>query len=317
MFETPILFIIYNRPDTTHYVFETLRKIQPKKLYIFADGPNMSSQSDITLCLQTRAVPFISWDCEVKWWKVPENMGVRKGVSAAIDWFFQQEDEGIILNDDCLPDMSFFPYCAEMLERYRDNERIFSISGSCYDRKHITDDSYYFSRFCYTWGWATWKRAWKHYDKDLLDFPDQRHTGFIKKIFQQPYIQLYWIRRFETLYNDRRINMYVLQWMYAMWKMNALAITPTTNLITKMTSNKELNTLVNKSIAHIKTEPLQFPLKHPEVIEPNRKADTRILQRLARLSLSEAITFRRLAHKLSKAEIKFLKSNSTKSTPTE
>ena len=160
MFNTPILFIIFNRPDTAKKVFKKIQKIEPKQLFIAADGPRKNKPEDVELCKQTREIlNGINWDCELITLLREENVGCKKGPADAISWFFEHVEEGIILEDDCLPSDSFFPFCEELLEKYRYDTRIMHIGGSIQLPDYENPDSYYFSRLSHVWGWATWKRA--------------------------------------------------------------------------------------------------------------------------------------------------------------
>lgn len=166
MFETPILLMVFARPDTTKIVFERIREIKPKKLYIAADAPRQNREDEIFRAKQTREIfNNIDWDCKVEKLFRKENLGCGKAISGAISWFFEKEEYGIILEDDCLADKSFFDFAQEMLIKYKDDNRIGHISGNCYyPEKIIGNYSYNFSKICHIWGWATWKRVWQTFD---------------------------------------------------------------------------------------------------------------------------------------------------------
>ena len=176
MLNTPILFLIFNRPEITARVFQEIRKAKPKQIYIAADGPRIDHPDDTALCNKTRQIcDSIDWDCEVKTLFREENLGCQLAVSNAIDWFFKHESEGIILEDDCLPSQSFFHFCAELLDFYRDDEEIMCISGNNFQQGRGDDEeSYYFSRYPHCWGWATWRRAWNKYDHDMSRWKEFR-----------------------------------------------------------------------------------------------------------------------------------------------
>ena len=156
-----VLFIIFNRPETTQRVFDAIRLAKPTRLYIAADGPRENKTGEKELCEQARKIAQnVDWDCEVKTLFQKENLGCGKAVSHAISWFFENEDMGIILEDDCLPHQSFFKYCEELLEKYKNNDRIGIISGNNFQKKRkIGSFSYYFSDIVNIWGWATWARS--------------------------------------------------------------------------------------------------------------------------------------------------------------
>ena len=166
---SPILFLIFNRPETTKKVFSAIKEVQPPRLYIAADGPRSEQPDEADHCELARTIATkVDWDCEVKTLFRDQNLGIRIAVSQAIDWFFEQEPEGIILEDDCLPDQSFFWFCKELLEKYRNDTRIMHIGGTNFQfGKNRTNYSYYFSRYAHIWGWASWRRAWEYYDEKL------------------------------------------------------------------------------------------------------------------------------------------------------
>jgi hypothetical protein len=176
MFEicnTPVLFLIFNRPNTTEQVFEAIAKAKPRCLFVAADGPRTDKEGEAEKCQAVRdIIKRVDWDCEVKTLFREQNLGCKEAVSSAITWFFEQVEEGIILEDDCLPSDSFFSFCAELLEKYRDDKRIMMISGDNFqDGIQRGDASYYFSSVPWIWGWATWRRAWRLYDREMQTFP--------------------------------------------------------------------------------------------------------------------------------------------------
>ncbi len=172
-FERPILFIVFNRPETTRQVLAKLKAIQPRQLFVAADGPRKGHYSDEIACKAVRdLVEAIDWPVEVYTLFREENLGCGRAVSGAIDWFFDHVESGIILEDDCLPDLTFFPFCDNLLTKYRDDARIMHISGTSLTSCSADNDSYYFSKYEHIWGWATWKRAWSLYDFELKNYKD-------------------------------------------------------------------------------------------------------------------------------------------------
>jgi len=172
---TPVLFLVYKRPDTTRQVFEAIRQAKPPRLYVAADGPKKNVPGEAEKVKQVREIISngVDWDCEVKTLFRDENLGCKYGPVEGINWFFKNEEEGIILEDDTLPSQSFFWFCQELLERYKDDTRIMVISGDNF-QNGITRGtcSYYFSRYNHIWGWASWRRAWKYYSVDMKLWPD-------------------------------------------------------------------------------------------------------------------------------------------------
>ena len=194
LFDTPILFIIFNRPDTTQVVFNRIKEIKPKYLFIAADGPRLNVSDEVEKCEETREIiNQIDWDCELKTLFRDRNLGCGMGVSSAITWFFDYVEQGIILEDDCLPDLTFFEFTALMLEKYKDNNKIKMISGTNYFFNKVkSKESYYFSKCFFIWGWATWKRAWSEFDFDMKSWPKNKKKHFLQTIFENKKIYNYW-----------------------------------------------------------------------------------------------------------------------------
>lgn len=224
MFNTPILFIVFNRPEETQRVFEAIRVRKPKHLFIAADGPRINNHEDIQLCEETRKiVSNIDWECDIKTLYRNNNIGCGLGVSTAISWFFSQVDEGIILEDDCLPNESFFKFCSEMLKIYREDRNIMMVCGTSYQQNSLNHDTYYFSKYIHIWGWATWKRAWNNYSYHI------EQSNVIEKTFKSKREQLFWKNQFSLLQNG--LDTWDYQWMHCIWKNNGLSIIPWKNLI--------------------------------------------------------------------------------------
>ncbi|MDB5150052.1 MAG: nucleotide-diphospho-sugar transferase [Mucilaginibacter sp.] len=222
--------MIFNRPATTAIVFDKIKQQKPAKLYIAADGAREGNAKDIVNCKLTRnwVIESIDWDCEVKTLFRDHNIGCGKAVSQAISWFFTNEEYGIILEDDTVPDTSFFTFCTEMLVKYQHDHKIMHISG-CYFLKDLlpkTPQSYYFTKHIHVWGWATWKRAWENYDYDMQEWPQKKKA--LKKYFKN--YSKFWDKIFELVYT-KQIDTWDYQWMFCIFKNNGIALNPTTNLI--------------------------------------------------------------------------------------
>ncbi len=294
MFDTPILFIIFNRPDTTQEVFNAIRAIKPKKLYVTADGARKGNQNDLINCPKTREIMNIDWDCDLKTLYRDENLGCRNAVSDAITWFFNQEEKGIILEDDCLPDLSFFPFCEELLEKYKDDEQIMLISGDNFQNgKKQGEASYYFSRYNHIWGWASWRRVWEHYDVDMNTFPENKEKGFLNEIFSSKKARNYWLKRFEKAYNGE-INTWDYQWTYTIFSRNGISILPNVNLISNIGfGNQSTHTAkMNNKMANLPLGSITFPLTHPSEIKINLQADNYTFKTIFSPSLyKKALTY--------------------------
>jgi hypothetical protein len=278
--KTPIAFLIFNRPDTTEKVFTRIREAKPPKLLVVADGPRLDRIGEAQKCALTRAIiDRVDWECEVITNYSDINLGCKYRVSSGIDWIFQQVDEAIILEDDCLPDLSFFRYCEELLERYRDDTRIMFISGDNFQfGRKSTNDSYYFSRCINNtppiWGWATWRRSWQHYDVDLKLWKTIQDDNWLEDILEDRKIVKLWKQRFQSIY-DKSFDTWDFQLVFACWTQSGLIIQPNVNLISNIGYGSEAThskTLLTE-FANMLVEPMSFPMKHSEFMIRDAKAD--------------------------------------------
>lgn len=270
---TPVLFIIFTRKDTAEKVFEAIRKAAPSELYIAADGPRPNRPDDARRCMECRRiVEKVDWPCKVKTCFRENNLGCGLGVKAAIDWFFSEVEEGIILEDDCLPHPDFFLFCGKLLEYYRHDTRVMNISGNNFQFGQIVGDgSYYFSRYSYTWGWATWRRAWELFDFEMKTYPEFRAQNIIADIFQEREAQLRWTKLFDKVYHkDKNFSVWDIQWTYALFANNGLSISPNVNLISNI--GYESTHEMNRKIMGMPTAAIDN-LEHPRFMVPNRKSD--------------------------------------------
>lgn len=270
--DCPVLFLVFNRPDTTSVVFEAIRQAQPRRLYVAADGPRSGRPGEAQQCDEARAIATaVDWDCEVRTLFRDENLGCRRAVSGALDWFFSEEEYGIILEDDCLPSTSWFPFAQEMLDRFKNNERIMCIAANhFYEGQHHLEYSYFFSAYAHCWGWASWRRAWALYDRDMAAWPSLK----TKKKFPETIangsrlVRRYWRRIFDTAYEDKRVDSWAYRWLFSCWKHDGLTILPAHNLVSNLGFG-EMSThtsAVNSVIAAAGNGELDFPLKHPPTV---------------------------------------------------
>lgn len=282
MYNTPILFLIFNRPDTTQRVFDVLRRQQPKRLYVAGDGPRKHKPGEAELCRETREIiKQVDWDCEVHTLFREENLGCKLAVSSAITWFFGQEEQGIILEDDCLPHPSFFPYCEELLERYKDDDRIGHISGNCYFPELLpSGQSYDFSALPHIWGWATWRRVWEQYD---VDFPYWRNRTQRNRLFTSQRDRIYFSSFLsDTLAGKHGINAWSPQYVFTLRLQSQLSIYPSVNMVTNIGLHVEDATHTQKG-SRTEAGALQemtFPLKHPTGITRNKELDNKTFRKL-------------------------------------
>jgi len=264
--ETPILFVIFNRPETSQQVFDRIKEVRPKQLFVAADGPRANNVNDLISCNQTRKIiNQIDWPCQLKTLFRDENIGCGLGVSSSITWFFEHVEYGIILEDDCLPDLSFFNYCQELLIKYKDNKDIFLISGTNMQNGNKRGDgSYFFSYYCITWGWASWRRAWQHFDYEMEDVEESMNNGSLNHFFQSNDEKNYWKGKLAEVQKFRGY-IWDYQWFYDIWKNKGVGITPNINLVMNLGfRNNATHSFLHDSIREpLVTDSIRFPLIHP------------------------------------------------------
>ena len=270
MFNVPILLLVFNRPGNTRIVFEEVRKIKPAYIYLAADGPRESKPGEKEICDDVRNIVLsgIDWECEVKTLLRDENLGCGKAVSESITWFFEHVKSGIILEDDCLPDSSFFFFCEEMLSRYSFDERIMHISGDNFQSGiwRGTGD-YYFSKYTHIWGWATWKRAWSHYDFEIKEWPAFKADNHFLAMCDNSEKQIaFWVEIFNAVF-EKKIDTWDYQWLFTVWLNRGLSILPNKNLIRNIgfgidaTHTTVDNELINKLVLE-KLDTYLSPVEH-------------------------------------------------------
>ena len=260
-----VLFLIFNRPEITQRVFEAIHEARPPRLYIASDGPRLNKGEEAKRVERTRKLVLdnIDWECEVKTLFRKENLGCGKAVSSAITWFFDQEADGIIIEDDCLPNRTFFNFCEELLDCYRDNKRVMHISGDQFISYFDNGASYYFAKIQHCWGWASWADRWEDYDFSLKGFK----TKNLRNFSENENVQKYWFDILKKM-GKKEIDTWDYQWVFAIVLKNGLCINPTKNLISNIgfgsdsthTPDKD-NRLANMSTYDIKE------IIHPKKIE--------------------------------------------------
>lgn len=276
--KTPVVLMAFNRVDTTEKIFEAIRQAKPPKLLVIADSPRANKPDEADKCAAVRAiVERVDWDCEVFKYYPSTNLGPKKCIPTGLDWVFSLVEEAIILEHDCLPNPTFFRFCEELLDYYRNDWRVMSVCGLNiqFDRQ-VTKYSYYFSRYYHCWGWATWRRAWQHYDLHMKLWPQVLNTGFLEDILTNPRDVKYWNKIFQSTYEDC-IDTWDYQWTFACWIQNGLVVLPHTNLICNIGFGQEATnttcTSKDSLYADMATEAMAFPLNHPPMLVRNRKAD--------------------------------------------
>lgn len=263
-----VLFLVFNRPDLTSRVFEQIRAAQPPRLYVAADGPRKGRPGEPAICHKVRGIATaVDWPCEVSTLLRDENLGCKWAVSGGIDWFFENEEEGVILEDDCLPDPSFFKFCDELLARFRNDSRVMAIGGA-----NVTSDaypsmySYFFSRYCLMWGWATWRRAWRLNDVAMKKWPELRNAGWLRTLGNRRVVfERSWRRTFDHSF-DGTIDTWDFQWMFSSWLHGGYSLLPSVNLVRNLGFGDDAtHTLRHDDFrSRLNNVAIQFPLRHPE-----------------------------------------------------
>jgi hypothetical protein len=291
--EAPVALIVFNRPETTRRVFAAVAAARPARLLLIADGPRGDRAGESERCDEVRKiVTTVDWPCEVLTNFAAENMGCRRRVISGLNWVFSQVEEAIILEDDCLPDASFFPFCAEMLELYRHNCQIGIVAGFNFLEEGLPfDHSYFFTSAVPIWGWATWRRSWQKYDEDLKGWPEVKQDGVLNQLLPNEKMANYWAKIFDSMYNGTGPNTWDYQLTYTSWTRNWLNILPVKNLVENIGFGKDAtHTTAANPIAAIRAKSLEFPLKHPPAITPWAEHTLKFHARFFEPALTERIS---------------------------
>lgn len=272
---TAILLIVFNRPHTTRTVFDAIRQARPSRLYVAADGPRNAEEAQ--RCEEVRAIATqVDWECDLRTLFREKNLGMKMAESGAMSWFFEEEEEGIVLEDDTLPDPSFFGFSEELLSRYRDEPRIMMISGNRFVKRDRTYSfSYSFSHYPHTWGWAGWRRAWDHYDRDMAEWPALRSTGWLRAVGGgHRDFEAYWRDKFDAAY-DGTVNTWDYQWVFSCWVRGGLSVAPSRNLVSNIGFGEGATHAKGKGdvLGNVPLERMPFPMEHPAAITRDRAAD--------------------------------------------
>lgn len=272
-----VLFLVFNRADTTAQVFEAIRQARPPRLYVAADGARQGRPDEPAQCEATRlAATAVDWPCEVKTLFREQNLGCKMAVSGAIDWFFQHEEQGVILEDDCLPDPSFFDYCDTLLDKYKDDPRVMCISGDNFLNGQVpVEHAYYFSKFCHIWGWASWRRAWQGYDVAMRDWTPESGRQLLKQVFPRSGpMQRIWLEILSRVAKGE-INTWDYQWVYRCWLAGGFTVLPAVNLISNIGFDDRATHTADaeNKLANMRTQALPQPLAHPPTVARHEAAD--------------------------------------------
>lgn len=298
--KTPVAFLIFNRPETTERVFREIAKAKPRKLLVVADGARPDRAGEAEKCVSTRAIiERVDWDCEVLKNYSNVNLGCKRRVSSGLDWIFETVEEAIVLEDDCLPSPSFFPFCEELLNRYREDDRVMQICGSNFlNGWRRNEYSYYFSKYGPIWGWASWRRAWNFYDVEMKLWPEIKERN-IYEDFCQNKIEAEHRKKILDMVYDGNIDTWDYQWGFAKFINSGLSITPSVNLISNIgfgigaTHTKD----TQNPFAEMALSEMTFPLLHPRFICVDAQSDKKyfddfVMTGSARSGLMEIISKR-------------------------
>lgn len=278
--QAPVLFLTFNRPQHTRVALERIRQARPVRIYVHCDGPRPHVTGDEEKVAEVRTIikDGIDWDCEMIAFFRTDNQGLRQGVYSALNWFFTTEPYGIVLEDDCVPDLTFFQFCEEILDRYKDDEQVMHIgcSNLAEDYTAGLEASYVFSRFSFVWGWAGWRRAWQKMSPDLEGLDKFVQSNSINNFLDDPKAQAYMLDKFHAT-QHRENNSWAYAWFYSILKNDGLCIVPKLNLVqnTGVGEAGATNTTVRNEKARLRAQPISFPLVHPQSRKPDPALELR------------------------------------------
>lgn len=296
--KTPVAMIIFNRYDNAHSVLEQIRKVEPKELFIIADGPRENRPGEKEKCEKARSIcDEVDWKCKVHKIFSDVNLGCAKRVTSGLNEVFEKTERALIFEDDCIPALSFFQFADEMLETYETDEKIMLVSASnkCFDPSKKTsgvekkdlpecdasntdtkEPDYFFSKQAQIWGWATWRRAWNKMDLTMSDWPQLKKNKLVEGIYKKASHRYYWNSAFDYVYNGHT-NSWAFPWNLTVWRNGGFSIVPKVNLVRNAGFNADATHTSGKSIFEtLDYSELEFPLKHPDVslgIIRNEKMD--------------------------------------------
>lgn len=289
---TPVVLIIFNRPDVTERVFAEIAKAKPPKLLVIGDGARTDRAGEVEKIIATRKIiDRVDWDCEVLTLYSDVNLGCKQRVSTGLDWVFGQVEEAIILEDDCLPHPTFFRFCEELLARYRHDQRIGMISGDNFQFGYrINEDGYYYSRYNHVWGWATWRDRWESdFDVGMKSWPLIRDEGRVADWFHSPVEAKRWAADFEQVYQGK-LNSWAYPWFFSSLLHGRLSVMPNVNLVSNIGFGSEATHTTRDSVsANMSVENMPFPMKHPEGVFASQTLDGRYYKRFYTPSLFSRI----------------------------
>jgi len=278
--DVAILLLIWKSPEHSKRVIESISKVAPKRIYISSDGPIINDKNNQRLVSLTRdeVIKQINWDCQLFTNFSEENQGCKLAVTRGINWFFDNEDEGIILEDDCLPNIYFYEFCKVLLEKYRNDNRVWAICGNGYqDKNTSTGESYFLSKYVDVWGWATWKRCWKSYDENITNWGINRSRNILKNVFDKRKDLNFWKKIFDELFYNGEPDTWDYQWQYTCFINSGMSCMPYVNLVKNIGFGREathtMDIPITSKLKINKLGKITFPLKHPAVFLKSKDCD--------------------------------------------
>ena len=296
---TAVLFLIFNRLDITKRVFKAIRQAKPPRLYIAADGAraNKKGERKNVQAVRDYIIQNVDWDCDIKTLFRDQNLGCKYAVGGAITWFFENEEHGIILEDDCLPSQSFFWYCEELLLKYKDDKSIYLISADSRGPDSIgMKEDYGFCKYPMVWGWASWSRAWKDYDPELKDWPNHKDILPASISTNKPTIR-FWKKVFQKMY-DREVDTWDYQFCYLLLKNNGKCIVPKFNLVTNLGFGVDATHTSDAESKNANRR--RYELNIPLNVTPNSETEKKINSYYDRNEFSRESSFTRIINKFTK-----------------
>lgn len=275
-----VALIVFNRPRQTEQVFQRIAAARPERLFVISDGPRPEVAGEAAKVAEARrATEAVEWPCVVQRHYADTNLGCGVRPATGISWVFEHVEDCMILEDDCIPDPTFFRFCAELLERYRHDERVMTISGDQFVRRPRFAASYGFSRFPLTWGWATWRRAWRHFDYTIASWPERRATAWLRDLLRNDRAAWYWSARFNYAQGGCRRDIWDIQWIFATWLHDGVCIYPAVNLVTNVGFGEDsTHTKGEPGFADVGTVPVRFPLVHPDTVSLDSRYDNALFE---------------------------------------
>lgn len=280
---TPVAFLVFNRPQHTARVFARIREARPRTLYVIADGPREDKPGDRVRCSNVRRIveEGVDWPCDFTRIYSDVNLGCAKRVSSGISEVFTNVESSIILEDDCVPNPTFFPFCDELLDRYKNDDRVGQIAGCSFleeARSHM-QESYYFSRYPHCWGWATWRRAWQKYDHQMSDWSGKMLSNRWPKGLDNPAERSRWEKCFNSVLNGK-VDSWAYRWTYSLWRDNAVSANSRVNLVTNVGFGPDATHTRRGDVGGIPEQIATFPLVHPTDVTADDRADREVSRRV-------------------------------------